>query len=127
MRKIISILFFILPYFLVAQNGSTSIAGARSAAMGNASVAYSSIESIYSNQAGLAELEGLAINNTAQNRFLVSELNSFYVAAAYPTNSGVFVTQYTVLGFEAYNEQKIGLAIRANYLKVLLLEFNSII
>ncbi len=111
MKKILIFTFILAIAFAVnAQNGAPSIAGARGAAMGNASVAFTDINSAFSNQAGLAYLTDLSVTVGAESRFLLSELNSFMVAAAYPTKSGTFGLDLNYFGSDAYNEQKIGLA-----------------
>ena len=94
----------------IGQNNATPLAGAKGAAMGNASVGFSGIESVWSNQAGLASINKWVVNLTAENRFLSSELNQYYLATAYATPSGVFALSAKYFGFDAYNEQKIGLA-----------------
>jgi len=109
----------LLTLTLWGQNGTTPLAGAKGAAMGNASVGLSGIESAYGNQAGLTSLEKFSFNLTAENRFLLSELNQFYLAAALPTSSGTFALTVRHFGFSEYNEQKIGLAYARQLLKVL--------
>ncbi len=93
-----------------AQNGTPATAGARGAAMGNASVAFKDINSAFSNQAGLAHLSDLAFIAVAEQRFFITELQTISAAAVLPTNSGTFGLTLNYFGFEAFNQQKIGLA-----------------
>jgi hypothetical protein len=93
-----------------AQNGLPPMAGARGMAMGNASVTFRDINSAFSNQAGLAHLEGMAFTLGAERRFLLADINSYSAAFAYPTQSGTFGLALNYFGFSAYNEQRIGLA-----------------
>ncbi len=95
---------------LHAQNSSAPMAGARGLAMGDASVAFTDIHSIFSNQAGIAFMEGLGFSIGAERRFLTSEINSIVGGFAYPTNAGTFGLSLNYFGFSGYNEQRIGLA-----------------
>lgn len=94
-----------------AQNGAPPLAGAKSAAMGGAGVALTDIHSAFSNQAGLAFLSETSILATAERRFLLDDLQTFSLAAAYPAGrSGAFGLTLHYFGFEIYNEKRIGLA-----------------
>jgi hypothetical protein len=113
MKKIIQFFAFLalLNSGLKAQNGTPQNAGARGAAMGNASVTFSDINSAFSNQAGLAFLEGLSFTAYGERRFLAEGLNSYLFAAAFPdAKIGTFGLSVNYFGFKDYNEQKIGLA-----------------
>ncbi len=101
-------LILALPLF--AQNGTPSVAGARGLAMGNASVTFRDINSAFSNQAGLAFLDGMSFTAFGEQRFLLAEIGSYSAALAYPTNSGTFGLAINYFGYENFNEQKIGLA-----------------
>lgn len=93
-----------------AQNGSPGIAGARGAAMGNTGITFQDINSIFSNQAGLTSINGLAGVVSGEQRFLVSEINSLSAGVAYGKGLGAFGLSLGYYGFQDYNEQKIGLA-----------------
>ncbi|MCB9288575.1 MAG: hypothetical protein H6560_14805 [Lewinellaceae bacterium] len=95
---------------LCAQNGAPPTAGARSAAMGYTGATYTDINSIFSNQAGLAHLETPAITGYGEQRFLISEIRAAALGAALPTSSGTFGLSLHYFGFEKYNEQRVGLA-----------------
>lgn len=96
---------------LWAQQGLPSAAGARGAAMGNASLVFRDINSAFSNQAGLAFLESSSATLFAEQRFLLSEINSIGFAAAHPIQSvGTVGLMVQAFGFNAYNEQKVGLS-----------------
>ncbi len=105
---LICIFFATLPLF--AQNGTPNVAGARGLAMGDASVTFRDINSAFSNQAGLAFLDGMSFTAFGEQRFLLAELGSYSAALAYPTNSGTFGLALNYFGYENFNEQKIGLA-----------------
>ena len=111
MKRLWLLLFLIYAHTLLfAQNGTPIIAGARGAAMGNASVGFMDINSIFSNQAGLAYLSKPSTVLVGQRRFLNADINSYALGAAYPTNSGTFGLNIQYYGFEEFKEQKIGLA-----------------
>ncbi len=95
---------------LTAQNSSAPMSGARGLAMGDAAATFSDIHSIFSNQAGIAFMEGLGFSVGAERRFLTSEINSIIGGFAYPTNAGTFGLSLNYFGFSGYNEQKIGIA-----------------
>ncbi len=96
----------------VAQNGMPQNAGARGAGMGNASLTFTDINSIFTNQAGLGYLEHLSFTVYGERRFLVADgLNSFLFGAAYPHKTiGTIGLSVNYFGYGPYNEQKIGLS-----------------
>ncbi|MCH2046410.1 MAG: hypothetical protein MK212_20010 [Saprospiraceae bacterium] len=97
--------------FAQAQQGSPQNAGARGAAMGNASVTFTDINSAFSNQAGLAFLEELSFTAYGESRFLTTGINSFLFGVAYPHKKlGTFGLTVNYFGFDAYSEQKIGIS-----------------
>jgi hypothetical protein len=112
MKKYLTVLFFFISSaLLTAQNGTPQNAGARGAAMGNASVVFDDINAAFSNQAGIAFLEGISFSGYAERRFLAEGLNSYLFAAALPYEKiGSFGLAVNYFGFSDYNEQKIGLA-----------------
>lgn len=110
MKSFLLFLFFILLLNLNAQTDAPALAGAKGAALGNASVTFSDINSAFSNQAGLAFLQNVSFTAVAEQRFLISELQSISAAAALPTASGVWGLTVNYFGFETFNQQKIGLA-----------------
>lgn len=104
------ILFLLITGSAIAQNGRPPVAGAQGMAMGNSSITLQGINSAFGNQAGLAYLESFEVSLFGQQRFLINDLGDYAIAAAYPTNSGVFGVSFQYYGIEAYNEQKVGLA-----------------
>ncbi len=122
MKKYLKLLFFLaFAFSLHAQNGLPQSAGARGAAMGNASVCFDDINSAFSNQAGLAFLEEISISAYGERRFMAEGLNSYLFAAALPYDKiGTFGLAINYFGFSDYNEQKIGL----NYARKLAKNFS---
>lgn len=116
LSKTLIILFLAISLFIFsdsinAQLGSPQNAGARGAAMGNASVTFTDVNSIFSNQAGLAFLEKLSFTVYSESRFLTTGIHSFLFAGAYPHEKmGTFGLAIHYFGVEAYREQKIGIA-----------------
>ncbi len=106
-------LLFLLGFgtILSAQNGVPPYAGARGIAMGDASVNFQGISAAFSNQAGLAYLDGMGFTIGTERRFFTSEISSFSAAFAYPTgNAGTFGLSANYFGYSGYNETRIGLA-----------------
>lgn len=89
-----------------AQNQST---GARSNAMGKASVASIDIWANYNNQAALAKLEKIQLGVFYENRFQLEDLSTKAIALYYPTKFGGFNLNYSQFGSDIYKESKIGL------------------
>lgn len=107
---VIVIVFHHLLAFQLIAGGENRLAGGRSAALGNASIAISDVWSAFNNQAGLASLGSPTAGIYYENRFLVKELGYNAVAFAYPMKSGTIAVSYSYFGFSAYNESKTGVA-----------------
>ena len=105
-------LSFLCFYATWAQNGLPQNAGARGGAMANASVTFSDIQSIFSNQAGLGYLEEISFSIYGERRFINADgINAFQFGFAYPDQRiGTFGLSVNYFGFSLYNEQKIGLS-----------------
>lgn len=102
-------LLCVLPYFAWSQAGQPQMAGARGAALANASVSFQDIHAAFSNQAGLAYLESFSVLAYGERRFM--GLNQFSFAAALPTSEvGTFGLSIQHLGVASFSEQKVGLA-----------------
>lgn len=99
----------LFPIFLQAQNSQTSLSGARGAAMGGSGLVFSDINSAFSNQAGLANLEQLEVLVLAGRQFIASPINNIAAAFAYPSGFGTLGLSIASFGTENYQEQKIGL------------------
>lgn len=103
-------LFLFTSFSLLAQNGTPSAAGAKGIAMGNTGTAHTGIYSIFSNPAGLSDMDQAAAAVFGEQRFLLAELTILNAGIALPTKSGVFGLQIQQFGLDEYTEQKIGLA-----------------
>lgn len=110
MRSALLFSFFFFPFLLFGQNGSTYANGARSAAMGNTGLNFNDINSLFNNQAGLADLEATSFLIAAERKFALADLNNLTAGVALPTSSGTFGISLNYFGFDLYNETKVGLA-----------------
>jgi len=95
--------------------GDNHPSGARSAALGHASVALGDIWSTFNNQAGLASLTRSEWAFYSENRFLMKELGYGAMAYALPVSAGTFAFSASYFGFSAYNDSKLGLAYARNF------------
>ena len=99
-----------------AQGSGPGIRGARAAALGNASVTLSDGWAIGNNVAGLGQLTAPSVGFYAENRYLLSALNTVAVAAALPlgavaagrARSGVVGVEVQRFGGRLYSEQRVG-------------------
>jgi len=109
--KRVAILFFILIIVnkLIARNDNLPV-GARSAGIGNSSVALADVWSLHHNQAGLANLKYLEAGIYVNRNNLLSEASQISFAGALPTKYGVFGLTFQQYGFKLYNESKVGFA-----------------
>ena len=83
--------------------------GARSAALGNASVTLADPWSVFNNQAGLGFVKKAGIGICYEDRFLMKELGIKSFAFALPVKGGTFGLSCSSFGYSAYGENKYGL------------------
>jgi len=103
------ITFILMPYLLWAQF-DFGLTAAQTEALGGVQSVQQHVFSAIENQAGLANLNSIAIGITAQNQYLLEGLNNFALAVALPTNSGTFGLGMQYQGFKTYTEMKAGVA-----------------
>lgn len=84
--------------------------GARSAAMGNASVSLSDVWSAHHNQAGLGFVRNVSAGVSYENRFLIKEISVRGGVVAVPVKGGTFGLCITNFGFNLYSENKYSLS-----------------
>ena len=85
--------------------------GARSAGMGNASVALTDLWAIHHNQAAMVGLEQAGVAAYYENRFLISNMNLQGVTAVLPTpKAGVFGISFSRFGNQLFNQSRYGFA-----------------
>lgn len=100
--------------------GQNYPAGAKSASMGNASVAMVDLWASYNNQAGLAFLEAPELGAFFENRFLMQELNAQGLAYAMPFKKmgGTLGINLYRFGYSNFNDNKLGLTFAKKFGKV---------
>lgn len=84
--------------------------GARSAALGNASLTLCDAWSTVQNQAGLAFIPGISTGVYYENRFLLRELSSRSAVLAIPIKVGTIGISFTDFGYALYQEKKYTVA-----------------
>lgn len=84
--------------------------GARSAAMGNASVSLSDMWSAHHNQAGLGFVRDISAGVYYENRFLLKELSLRAGVVAMPIKGGTFGLCISNFGYLLYSENKYSLS-----------------
>jgi hypothetical protein len=90
--------------------GDNFSVGARSAALGNASVCISDLWSVHNNQAGLGNIRSVNAGLYVENYYLQSDLNIGSVALAIPAIGGCFGINVSYFGNDLYKDNKFGLA-----------------
>lgn len=110
MNKLLFTFCFVLLSFSIFAGNEDYPIGARSAAMGNASVSLSDIWSAHHNQAGLGFVRTIGAGVSYENRFLVKEISIRGGAVALPVKGGTFGLCITNFGFSLYNENKYSLS-----------------
>ncbi|MGB1120485.1 MAG: hypothetical protein ACPG3Z_00710 [Saprospiraceae bacterium] len=103
-------LFAILPFIVFSQNGNSISSGGKGAAMANTSVTFQDVFALTKNQAGIAFIDQTSVGILGEQRFLNSDIRHTGLVAAMPLRTGTFGVLLQSFGFDAYNEQKIGLA-----------------
>ncbi len=110
MKTIYSILVFFLLVFITKAGNEDFPIGARSSAMGNASVSLSDVWSAQHNQAGLGFVRDYSAGVYYENRFLLKELSIKGAAIAVPVRAGTFGLCITSFGYTQYSENKYSLS-----------------
>lgn len=114
MRKIQSValsLFFVASIHMAAFGGNENQPiGARSAGLANASLTLNDVWSVHHNQAGLGSIRKITAGVYYESRFLMPELGLSAGALALPVGRGAFGLSFRTFGYQAYKENKIGLA-----------------
>lgn len=99
-----------------AQGNGPGTRGARAAALGNASVTLTDVWAVGNNVAGLGQLNRPVAGVYAENRYMLSALNTVAIAAAMPlgavendkAQNGVVGVELQRFGGKLYNEQRVG-------------------
>ncbi|UOQ67150.1 hypothetical protein [Hymenobacter volaticus] len=112
----IVVILFLLSITAYGQGSGPGIRGARAAGLANASVTLSDVWAVGNNAAGLGQLNKPVVGVYAENRYLLSALNTVAVAAAMPlgavenekARNGVVGVEVQRFGGKLYSEQRVG-------------------
>lgn len=110
MKKQILLSSFLLSVFIAKAGNEDYPIGARSAAMGNASVSLSDMWSAHHNQAGLGFVRNISAGVSYENRFMVKEISVRGGVLAIPVKAGTFGLCITNFGYQLYSENKYSLS-----------------
>jgi len=88
--------------------GDNFTAGARAAAMGEASITLSDVFSTTTNQAGLGFMNQYSVGIYSDRKFVNASINNFNGALALPVSEkiGTFGLDANYYGYKYYNEQR---------------------
>lgn len=115
MKKIYSLIIPALFTFSANAGNEDYPIGARSSAMGNASVSFSDVWSAHHNQAGLGFLKETSAGVYYENRFLLKEISVKGGAVVLPIKAGSFGLCITNFGYSQYNENKFSLSFAKSF------------
>ncbi|MEO9964352.1 MAG: hypothetical protein ABJF11_01105 [Reichenbachiella sp.] len=106
--KLFCLAIFSFSYALYAQNGNYGM-GARSAALGGASLTLGDEWSLYNNIGGLAAARDKAIFTSIKNKYGLTEFTSLAFGGIYPIWGGTAGLGVFRFGDELFNEQRLNL------------------
>ena len=107
MRLQLTLLLLYLVTSLFAGNDD-DILGARSFGLAGNSIQFQDLWSTENNPAGLGSLTTWGAGFSYQNQFLLDELATKSLVAAYPLNNAAFGLSFKQFGFSNYQENKLG-------------------
>jgi hypothetical protein len=97
-----------LIFFCAFAGKETNSVGARSAGVANSSLLFNDFWSAENNPAGLGFLNSWGGGISYENHFLIKELSYKSMVIGYPTGKGAFGLTVGQLGYNLYQENKIG-------------------
>lgn len=109
-KYLISLIFALLLSVSVKAENDKWQAGARSSAMGDASLLNQDVWAGFNNPGALTGLDSYSVGIAWENRFLVEQLSYAAFSFAMPLNSDVISINYSRFGYSLYNENRLGLA-----------------
>ncbi len=109
-RAFIVIICLALPITHCNAGGELRLAGARSAAMGNSSIALNDMWASFNNQAALVEIGSPTAGIYIEHRFMLKELGYMAAAYTYPYKTGTVGVNFSQFGFEAWKENKVAIS-----------------
>jgi hypothetical protein len=94
----------------IGQSSIFSIGGAHTLSMGSAGTMFTGIESIYTNPAGLTELEQYGFDVSYDRRYNLNELATVSLAGAKKLGKNAIGVSVSRFGYTAYSESRAGLS-----------------
>lgn len=111
LRKISLFISLIIPSVVCAQFTTIESYGSKSNSLANVTTTFKDINACYTNQAGLAFLQGTEMNLSYENRFLVPNLSAMNFAIAKNfKNIGSFGINIKKFGISEYSELLLGIS-----------------
>lgn len=110
MKELILLFFIFFNFSLFAQYGSINPLSSRSNSIANASVSLNDINSLFNNQAGLAELKNTSFLLSGQETFKNPNSDNFGGGFAVPISSGTVAFNFHYFESAEVKQSKIGLA-----------------
>jgi hypothetical protein len=95
---------------LFGQSQENKMSDAASAGMGGIGTFSTEIYAAHNNQAGLGFLSATTFSIYSSRAYMVEGVNTFAGLAAIPASFGTVGLEINYYGYEAYNEQKIGIS-----------------
>lgn len=103
-------LLFIFMSETVGQSSNFTPGGAHILSLGSAGTMFSGIESIYTNPAGLVELDKFGFDVSYDRRFNLNELATVSLAGAKKIGKNAIGVSVSRFGYSAYSENRAGLS-----------------
>ena len=110
LRKYLLHLVALLAAIQVQAGGEIQPRGARSVGLGNSSIVLQDVWSAFNNQAGLVNIEGLAVGAYYRNIFFVEGLSDQGLVVAYGKGKSAFALDVSNFGIDQFSENKVGVA-----------------
>ncbi len=96
--------------FICCQAAAQNLTGTKSAAMGGLAAVGHGANGLFTNQAGLANIQSTSFIAASEQKFFLQGLNLSGAGAAFPTKSGTYGLSVSSYGFSEFRQQKVGLA-----------------
>ncbi len=93
-----------------SQNGLPPPAAMRGRALGGTGITFTDAYSVWTNPAGLGQLDALGVHLSGEQRFGLAELQTVQLGAALPVANGGFGLSLLSFGFASYRESRLGLS-----------------
>lgn len=121
MQKLILLFPLFFSFSLFAQNGPINPLSSRSNSIANASVAFTDINSLFNNQAGLADLKNISFLLSGQETFDEPSPYSDNMGGGFaiPISSGTIGVNFHYFGADDFKQNKIGLTYARKLFKTL--------